>query len=114
MEKHNQGGEKVKVVMMYVGDKKQLAITTVRKGHKYLATGKVLAVTPVANDVGFIKVMGAILGLADYLCWGVIVFAGTSWMLGNRTKAIEHIIGGSSGYLIIRHAKDIRDFLKEL
>jgi len=104
----------VKVIMLYVGNKKELVIKTAQKGHKYLATGKVLAVTPAANDAGFIKVMSAILGLADYLCWGVIVFAGASWMLGNRTKAIEHIIGGSSGYLIIRHAKDIRDFLKEL
>lgn len=106
----------MKVLCWYVGDHRQLAARAARKSHRYLASGKMMAAVPAAagTNSGFTEVMGAILGLADWLCWGVIVFAGASWMLGNKTKAIEHIIGGCSGYIIIRHASDIRDFLRGL
>lgn len=42
----------------------------------------------------------------------VIIFAGASWGLGHRTKAIEILIGVCCGYVLARHAIDIRDFLK--
>lgn len=51
------------------------------------------------------------------LDWGaalVIVFAGVAWMLGHRTKAIELLIGVSIGFVVARHAIDIRDFLKTI
>lgn len=60
------------------------------------------------------EVISAILNLADYLCQGVLIFAGASWSLGNRTNALNYIIGGCSGYLLIRKSGDIRDWLKEL
>lgn len=44
----------------------------------------------------------------------VIVFAGASWGLGHRTKAIEILIGASCGYILARHSVDIRDFLKTI
>jgi hypothetical protein len=50
----------------------------------------------------------------DWLCVGVFVFCGVSWMFGNRTKAIELGIGGAAGYLIARHAIEIKDFLKSI
>ncbi|SER87031.1 hypothetical protein [Psychrobacillus sp. OK032] len=42
----------------------------------------------------------------------VIVFAGASWALGHRSKAIELLIGVCCGYLLARNAVNIRDFLK--
>jgi len=44
----------------------------------------------------------------------VIIFAGAAWALGHRTKAIEILIGVCCGYLLARHAIDIRDFLKRI
>lgn len=60
------------------------------------------------------EVFDALFSISDYLCVGVIMFAGASWMLGNKTKAIEHIIGGSAGYLIVRHAITIQEWLKSI
>lgn len=42
----------------------------------------------------------------------VIIFAGAAWALGHRGKAIEILIGVCCGYILARHAVDIRDFLK--
>lgn len=44
----------------------------------------------------------------------VIIFAGAAWGLGHRTKAIEILIGVACGYILARHAVDIRDFLKQI
>jgi hypothetical protein len=42
----------------------------------------------------------------------VFIFAGATWALGHRGKAIEICIGSCAGYLLARHSVDIRDFLK--
>lgn len=68
----------------------------------------------VAGEATFMNVLATALSIADYLCVGIIIFAGTTWMFGNRTKAIEFITGGAIGYVIIRHAVDIRNWLKAL
>lgn len=44
----------------------------------------------------------------------IIIFAGASWALGHRSKAIEMLIGVCCGYLLARHAIDIRDYLKSI
>lgn len=62
----------------------------------------------------FDSIVTDILNIVDWLLVGVIVFAGTSWMFGNRTKAMEYIIGGSMGYLVARHAIVIKDWLRGL
>lgn len=54
------------------------------------------------------------LQIADWLCVGAIIFSGGLWMFGNKTKAVEHMIGAAVGYLIIRRAKGIQLFLKSL
>ncbi len=59
-------------------------------------------------------IFDAIFNIADVFCQGVIVFCGATWMLGHRTKAIEHFIGGASGYLLIRNAAVIQTWLKGL
>ena len=44
----------------------------------------------------------------------IIIFAGASWALGHRGKAIEYLIGASCGYILARHAVDIRDWLRTI
>jgi hypothetical protein len=54
------------------------------------------------------------MNIVDWLVVGVFVFSGVSWMFGHRSKALELLIGGAAGYILARHAIDIRDFLKTL
>jgi hypothetical protein len=60
----------------------------------------------------FGNVHGAIMNAFDAGVVLVIIFAGAAWGLGHRTKAIEILIGVCCGYILARHAVDIRDFLK--
>lgn len=73
--------------------------------------------TPVyafaASDT-FTRIRDMFLTGADYLFVFVTIFAGASWMLGNRSKGIELVIGAASGYLIIRHANDLLEILKTI
>lgn len=55
-----------------------------------------------------------VLNVVDWICVGVFVFAGVSWMFGHRTKALELIIGGTAGYLLARHAMDIQQWLSKI
>lgn len=73
----------------------------------------VMAVANV-NDRGWDQLWPQALNIADWMCLGVIVFAGGSWMFGNRTKALELLLGGAIGYEIIRHAWDILHWLQKL
>jgi len=106
----------MKIIAWHTGDNGTTCLRIGNKGHKFFSSGKLMAVATTTTGTGnaFNEVLKAVLGIADYLCIGIIIFAGATWMLGNRTKAIEHLIGGSTGYLIIRHAKDIQEFLKGL
>lgn len=65
-----------------------------------------------SKEKSFSDLFKAGMDIVDWLVVGVFVFAGTSWMFGNRTKAIELLIGGAAGYLIARHSIQMRDFLK--
>jgi hypothetical protein len=83
------------------------------------ANGVLLVMIPktalaATTDATFGNVYGAIMNLFD---WGVVVvicFAGASWAFGHRTKALEILIGACAGYILARHAVDIRDFLKSI
>lgn len=65
-------------------------------------------------DATFGRVWPTVLNIVDWICVGVFVFAGVSWMFGHRTKALELILGGAAGYILARHAVDIKDWLKTL
>ena len=60
----------------------------------------------------FGNVHGAIMNAFDAGVVLVIIFAGALWGFGHRPKAIEILIGVCAGYILARHAVDIRDFLK--
>ncbi|WP_096201871.1 glycosyltransferase [Bacillus sp. FJAT-45350] len=65
-------------------------------------------------DGTFGNVHGAIMNMFDAGVVLVIIFSGAAWGLGHRTKALEILIGVSCGYILARHAVDIRDFLKAI
>ncbi|OIJ12638.1 hypothetical protein BKP37_12605 [Anaerobacillus alkalilacustris] len=89
---------------------------------KTLADGTAPAVVAVVApeetltdaETTFKDIYDAIMGIFDAGVVLVIIFAGAAWALGHRTKAIEIVIGVCCGYLLARHAIDIRDFLKSI
>lgn len=63
---------------------------------------------------GFDNMYPTLMRIFDSAVVLVIVFAGASWALGHRSKAIELLIGVCCGYLLARNAVNIRDFLKTI
>jgi hypothetical protein len=90
-----------------------------KKIKKILTTSGTIALMTIPRfalaagmDGTFGNVHGAIMRAFDAGVVLVIIFAGAAWGLGHRTKAIEILIGVCCGYILARHAVDIRDFLK--
>lgn len=87
---------------------------------KVLSLTAILVLTPITvlatggADTTFLNIHKAIMNILDYAAVVSFVFAGATWMFGNRTQALERIICASVGYLIAIHALDLRDFLKGL
>lgn len=78
--------------------------------------GLILTVPNIALAAGssFDNLYPTLMRLFDSGVVLVIVFAGASWALGHRSKAIELLIGVCCGYLLARNAVNIRDFLKTI
>jgi hypothetical protein len=93
--------------------KLNIARKTAATVHLILFPKEVFAAVP-ASESSWLEIFNTVLEISDWLCAGIIVYAGVTWMFGNRTKALEFLMGGASGYLIIRHALDIRNWLKTL
>lgn len=66
------------------------------------------------SSEGWGNLINKILWIVDLLMDCVIIFAGVSWMFGNRTKAIELLMGSGIGYIIVRHHDDIKNFFAML
>jgi hypothetical protein len=84
-----------------------------------LGTGIIAVMMPrtalaATANATFGNMWTAVMNIVDWIVVGVFIFAGVSWMFGHRTKALELLIGGASGYILARHAIDIRNFLKGL
>jgi hypothetical protein len=77
-----------------------------------LITPKIALAT--ATDATFGNIYKSIMNIFDCGVVLVIVFAGAAWGLGHRPKAIEILIGCCCGYILARHATDIRDWLKAI
>ena len=78
------------------------------------ATALFMPINALAASDTFIRIRDMFMTGADYLFTFVVIFAGASWMLGNRSKAIELIIGAAAGWLIISHAQDLLAILKTI
>jgi hypothetical protein len=86
---------------------------------KILATSGTIAVMTLPRIAAaatvnstFGNVHKAIMNAFDAGVVLIIIFAGAAWGFNHRTKAIEILIGVCCGYILARHAVDIRDFLK--
>ncbi|MFP3919342.1 glycosyltransferase [Lysinibacillus telephonicus] len=88
------------------------------KGKIIFSTIQLLLFPTIAYASGgsstFLKIYQTTMSLFDYGVVLIIVFAGASWALGHRSKAIELLIAASCGYLLAAHAVEIRDFLKSI
>ena len=82
--------------------------------YKYVAPIAIpLVLTPtIAFASPFDSLHNEFLKLADVFALAIFSFAGASWMFGHRSKGLEMMICGMVGYLIVRYAADIRDYLK--
>jgi hypothetical protein len=69
------------------------------------------ASTTTSNAV-FDDIFPVVMEIVDWIVVGVFIFSGLKWMQGDRSKALEMLLGGCIGYLIARHAIDLREFLK--
>lgn len=100
------------------GDYEQSALKTIGKVISATGPALVLIVPKTALAAGingaFGNVHGAVMNAFDSGVVLVIIFAGASWGLGHRTKAMEILICACCGYILARHAVDIRDFLKTI
>lgn len=65
-------------------------------------------------DATFNNIWPAVMNIVDWIAVGVFTFSGVSWMFGHRSKSLEFLIGGAAGYILARHAVDLRNFLKTL
>ncbi|PEZ01827.1 glycosyltransferase [Bacillus sp. AFS018417] len=96
-----------------VNKKKPLKkIITLSGGSWIIIVPKIAFAATVNTTFG--NVHGAIMNAFDSGVVLVIIFSGASWALGHRTKALEILIGVCCGYILARHAIDIRDFLKNI
>ncbi|OLS39158.1 hypothetical protein [Bacillus sp. MRMR6] len=94
-------------------DKKLLKLVSIGGGLMAVMVPKsAWAAAEVTADQTFDKMWKAVMNCVDWVVVGVFIFAGVAWMFGHRPKALELIIGGAAGYILARHAIDIRDFLK--
>lgn len=73
-----------------------------------------LVIPTIASADLFTDVHSKAMSLFDGAVVLLIIFAGASWALGHRSKAIEMLIGVCCGYLVARNAIDIRDYLKTI
>jgi hypothetical protein len=64
-----------------------------------------------ASSDTFLNLHGSIMTLFDGGVVLIIIFAGAMWAMKHRSAALETLIGCGAGYLLARHAIDIRDVL---
>ena len=96
-------------------DKKLMKVVSVGGGLMLVMVPKsAWAAGKASADQTFVNLWYAVINIVDWIVVGVFVFGGVAWMFGHRPKALELLIGGSAGYILARHAIDIRDFLKKL
>ena len=80
----------------------------------FLLTPTMALAAETGAETTFANIYGAVMRMFDGATVLIIIFAGASWMLGHRSRAIEMLIGACCGYLLARHAIDIRNLLKTI
>lgn len=102
-------------LMKFLKDKKVRKLASVVGGLMLILIPKsAFAASQAVADQTFSNLWNALMNITDWLMLGCLCFAGISWMLGFRPRGIELLISSSCGYILCRHAIDIRDFLKKI
>ncbi|UGB31725.1 glycosyltransferase [Metabacillus sp. B2-18] len=95
---------------------KALYMTIITATGAYLTIGLpkgALAATE-ASSGAFDRLYEAAMRLFDGAVVVMIVICGAMWGFGHRSQAIERLIGVGAGYILARHAHDIKDFFKSI
>lgn len=96
-------------------DKKLMKVVKIGAGMALILIPKTaLAAAETTTDKTFSGVWKAVMNCVDWIVVGVLVFSGVAWMFGHRQKSLELLIGACAGYILARHAIDIRDWLKHI
>lgn len=75
---------------------------------------EVVEVAADAEGNPFDKIIATLLRLADSAVVIAIIVCGGVWMAGYRSQSIERLIYIGAGYVLMRHAEDIRNFLQTI
>jgi len=95
---------------------KMLYLTIVNATGAYILVGLpkgALAATEVATtgNMDFDQLYKSLMSLFDGAVVIFIMFCGCLWAFGHRSQAIERLIGVGAGYLLAKHAVDIKNWL---
>jgi hypothetical protein len=94
---------------------KQLYLTIVSATGAYLVVGlpkgALAATTATSGSMDFDQLYESLMALFDGGVVIMIMFCGCMWAFGHRSAAIERLIGVGAGYLLARHAVDIKNWL---
>jgi hypothetical protein len=94
--------------------RKGLRLYQVGSGIFLVLAPQVASAQAEKSEATFNEVFLTALNILDWICVGCLMFTGVSWMMGNRTGAIERLLLTCSGYLLARHSVEIKDWLKGL
>lgn len=73
-----------------------------------------LAATEAAETGAFDRLYEAAMSLFDGAVVVMIMICGAMWGFGHRSQAIERLIGAGAGYIVARHARDIKNFFQSI
>jgi hypothetical protein len=101
----------------YVGKKNKEVYTKIGKAstvYVVMGTPKIVLAANGISDNAFDDLYKVFMNIFDGGVVLALVICGGTWAFGWRTQAIERIIYIAAGYILARHATDIRDFLKTI
>lgn len=101
----------------YVGKKNREVyskVATATTTYTIMATPKIVLAANGVSANAFDDLYKVFMNIFDGGVVLALVICGGTWAFGWRTQAIERIIYIAAGYILARHAKDIRDFLQTI
>jgi type IV secretory pathway VirB2 component (pilin) len=101
----------------YIGKKNKEVYTKITKSvtvYAIIGTPKLVFAASAVGNGAFDKLYQTFMNIFDGGVVLALVICGGTWAFGWRTQAIERIIYIAAGYVLARHAQDIRDFLKTI
>lgn len=76
-----------------------------------LPKGALAVTATTSGSMDFDQLYESLMALFDGGVVIMIMFCGCMWAFGHRSAAIERLIGVGAGYLLARHAVDIKNWL---